>query len=102
MKAKRIKRIEWMEQDTEMVVIFEEKKGNLSYDSRVLLPANYLNRILCDLQKENEGIDPNSFLKVEQWSENEFNYIFEFSEIEVKSKKMFSQGVEANYRFIRA
>ncbi|MBU2018091.1 MAG: hypothetical protein KJ941_00475 [Bacteroidetes bacterium] len=102
MEANRIKRIEWMEKDSDMLVIFEERKGNLTYDTRVLLSADLLNRILCDLQKENIDFDPNSFLKIEQWSENEINYIFDFSETMVTSERMFLQSADVNYRYIRA
>lgn len=102
MKGKRIKRIEWMGQDTDMLVTFEENKANLSYDSRIVIPANLLNGILCDLKKENIDFEPNNCLKIEQWSINEVNFVFDFTMVEVNSTLLFQRMETVEYRYIRA
>lgn len=74
----QIKRIEWMNQDSELVVVVREQKNLLSYDSKWIFPASSLNLLINEVQKQMEE-DVNDCLKIEQWSSEEINYIFDFS-----------------------
>lgn len=74
----QIKRIEWMNQDNDLVVVVRETQQLLSYDSKWIFPASMLNALLLEVQKQMDT-DVNDCLKIEQWSSEEINYIFDFS-----------------------
>lgn len=91
-----------MSQDTDLILVFEEKRGTMKFDSRMILPAILLNKILVDLSKENDLYDLDQYMEIEQWSETEINYVFNFSEIELNTTQLFQPAFETNARYIRA
>jgi hypothetical protein len=96
----QIKRIEWMNQDNDLIVTVKESKDLLSYDSQWILPSESLNKILSEIQKQEEGIDINDYLSIEQWSASEINYVFNFE----REKSLYIKGLSEtpNLRQIRA
>jgi hypothetical protein len=96
----QIKRIEWMNQDNDLIVTVKESKDLLSYDSQWILPSESLNKILSEIQKQEEVIDINDYLSIEQWSASEINYVFNFE----REKSLFINGLSEtpNLRQIRA
>ncbi|MFA7272601.1 MAG: hypothetical protein WC044_01960 [Crocinitomicaceae bacterium] len=74
-----VKRIDWENNHSDMLVTCDVQNGIFSYNSTLVLPGSELNKLLSHLQKQNVDLDLNDCLKVEQWSENEIHYIFDFS-----------------------
>lgn len=102
MKSGQLKRIEWMNKDSEMLVYLEESQGFLSYESSFIMSASHLNSLLNQFLKRNPEVDLDSVTKIEQWSENEFNYIFQFQSIEFEAVLIEETDFSRNYRQIRA
>ncbi len=75
----KVKRIEWMDKDNDMLVVLEEKFGTMTYDTKVILPCTSLNGILSECKKQNPDFELDEFMVIEQWSEKEINYVFDFT-----------------------
>lgn len=102
MKNWTIYRIEWMNKDSELMLFHKDQSGPFTYESRVLLPADLLNKILMEIQKEN-GIDQiDAFMTIEQWSEDETNFIFDFTKRIQEVKWSLPIDTESQIRQIRA
>ena len=78
-----VRKIEWMEQDAEMTLTIMENQGLLSYESQMILPANCLNQVLNELQKQLPEGDIQNCMTIEQWSVSEINYVFQLSKMSV-------------------
>lgn len=74
-----VKRIEWYNNEEEMMLTCEIANGALRYNTRIALSGSCLNRVLSDLQKQSPEYDLNDCLKIEQWSEEEVSFTFDFS-----------------------
>jgi hypothetical protein len=98
----RVKRIEWMSKDNDMLVVVEERNGIFSVDSKIILPSSCLNGLLNDLQKQNPELEMDALMRIEQWSTEEFNYVFDL-EFEFKVNfEIYKENLDHNYRQIRA
>jgi hypothetical protein len=74
-----VKRIVWENNHSDMLVTCDVQNGIFCYNCTLVLPGTELNKLLSHLQKQNVDLDVNDCLKVEQWSETEIHYIFDFS-----------------------
>lgn len=97
-----VKRIEWLANESDMVLICENNLGTLSYNSRISLPSILLNQVISDMQKQQPDLDVNDCLKIEQWSENDVYYIYDFESLSERSFQYQAQVQEFNFRQIRA
>ncbi|MCT4560926.1 MAG: hypothetical protein N4A41_06070 [Crocinitomicaceae bacterium] len=82
MKNWTVNRIEWMDKDNELMLFYKDQAGHFSYESRIFLPASLLNKILMEIQKQNGFEQIDAFLKIEQWSDAETNFVFDFSKLD--------------------
>lgn len=97
-----VKRIEWLANESDMVLICENKMGNLSYNSRISLPSILMNKVISDMHKQQPEIDLNDCLRIEQWSETDVYYIYDFDGHSNTSFLYYPQVQEFNFRQIRA
>ncbi len=97
-----VKRIEWLANESDMVLICENKMGNLSYNSRISLPSIFLNKVISDMQKQQPELDLNDCLRIEQWSETDVYYIYDFNAHSDNTFLYQPQVQEFNFRQIRA
>jgi hypothetical protein len=97
-----VKRIEWLANESDMVLICENKMGNLSYNSRISLPSILMNKVISDMHKQQPEIDLNDCLRIEQWSETDVYYIYDFDGHSNTSFLYHPQVQEFNFRQIRA
>lgn len=102
MKNWTVNRIEWMNKDNELMLFFKDQNGHFTYESRILLPAHLLNRILMEIQKENGFDQIDSYMKIEQWSEEETNFVFDFTKMDNSVRWTLPIDTEKQIRQIRA
>lgn len=79
-----VKRIDWENNHSDLLVTCDVRNGIFSYNSTLVLPGSELNKLLSQLQKQHVNLDLNDCLKVEQWSETEIHYIFDFSTFDTR------------------
>jgi hypothetical protein len=75
-----INQIEWTNNESDMHISCRVQNGFFSYNTTLVLPGTELNRVVSRLQKQNDIVDIQDCLKVEQWSEDEFRYVFNFTQ----------------------
>ena len=97
-----VKRIEWLNTESDMVLVCENNAGNLTYNSRISLPSNLLNQIVSDMQKQHPELEVHDCLKIEQWSEFDMYFIYDFSSQEDLEFLYQPQVQEIEFRQIRA
>jgi hypothetical protein len=97
-----VKKVEWFSNSAEMTLICVNETGNLRYASVLNLPSDCLNKVLSDLQKQAPEVDINECLKIEQWSETDINFVFDFSALENQEFTFTRNVLEIDYRQIRA
>jgi hypothetical protein len=102
MKRREVIRIEWMQKDSEMVVTLREYQGVMEYQTRLIMPSSFLNQFLLDLQKVKGDLDLDQKMRVEQWSEDEFNFVFDFSDLNIDLSYVQGSVWENQVRYIRA
>lgn len=73
-----INKIEWSNNESEMHISCNVQNGFFAYNTTLVLPGSDLNKVITQLQKQNNTIDIQDCLIVEQWAENEFLYVFNF------------------------
>ena len=98
----KVRKIEWLEGENELTLHAEVLNGIFSYESKIILPSNSLNAVLSRIQKDNQEVEVNDCMVVEQWSQNQSNYVFNF-EANLEALPLLStQDLSGNYRQIRA
>lgn len=97
-----IKRIDWLSQETEMVLFCEVQSGNLFYNTSIALPCSELNKVICELQKQNPNVDIQDCLKIEQWTEEDMNFVYDFSLYQNEEFLLHTPSLEFEFRQIRA
>ncbi len=75
-----VNQIEWTNNESDMHLSCTVKNGFFAYKTTLVLPGMELNRLISQLQKQNNSLDIQDCLKIEQWEEDEFRYIFNFGE----------------------
>ncbi|MFT7345292.1 MAG: hypothetical protein ACI9XP_001886 [Lentimonas sp.] len=98
----KVRRIEWLEGENDMILFGEVINGIFSYESKIILPSSVLNSILSQVQKQNHGMDVNECMSVEQWSQSQTNYVFNFDSINNPLPLLDTSGFASNYKQIRA
>ena len=97
-----VKKIEWLNGESEMTLLCENRSGNLSYNSRISLPADLLNKVVSDLQKQAPERDINDCLKIEQWSEQDVCFIYDFTNLSSTEFMYQREILQLDFRQIRA
>lgn len=75
-----INQIEWTNNESDMHISCTVQNGFFAYKTTLVLPGMELNRLISQLQKQNNIVDIQDCLKIEQWEENEFRYVFYFGQ----------------------
>lgn len=97
-----VKKIEWMSGENNMVLVCDTQSGNLVYPSRITLPSDQLNRVVSDLQKQHPQTDINECLIIEQWSEDDVLFVYDFSCVSFGDYIYHRAFEELDFRQIRA
>jgi hypothetical protein len=97
-----VKRIEWLNQETEMLLLCEVQSGSLFYNTSIALPSSELNAVVSDLQKQNPDEDINEFLKIEQWTEEDISFVYDFSHFYQIQFELYRPRLKLDFRQIRA
>lgn len=97
-----VRKIEWFNNESEMILSCDMINGAFTYSTDIVVPGDSLNRILSDLQKQTPELDLNECMKIEQWSEDEVSFIFDFSLNEDINLFYIQPAAEFNFRQIRA
>ncbi len=97
-----VKRIEWLNNESEMVLSCEVQSGSLCYNTNIALPSSELNGVISNLQKQNPEEDINACLKIEQWTEEDVSFVFDFSHFNQIEFMLYRPTLELDFRQIRA
>lgn len=97
-----VKQIEWTNNDSDMHITCTVRNGFFEYNTILVLPGFRLNKVLLELQKQNSDVDVQDCLKIEQWEEDEFRYLFEFSTLEAIEFVFVNQNISESLKQIRA
>jgi len=97
-----VRQIEWMNNEADMHITCTVRNGFFEYNTTLVLPGFELNKVLLKLQKQHVEFDVQDCLKIEQWEEEEFRYLFDFSELTEKEFVFGSQTISENMKQIRA
>ena len=97
-----VKRIEWLNNESEMVLTCQVQSGSLCYNTNIALPSSELNSIISRLQKQNPDEDINACLKIEQWTEEDVCFVFAFSHFNHINFILYRPTLELDFTQIRA
>ena len=75
-----VNQIEWTSNESDMHVMCTVKNGFFAYKTTLVLPGQELNKLISQLQKQSNNVDIQDGLRVEQWGEDEFRYVFNFGQ----------------------
>lgn len=97
-----VRKIEWFSNDTEMILSCEVVNGVLRYNTKIAVAGSCLNQVLSDMQKQSKDYDVNDCLIIEQWSEDEVSFLFDFSNWNETEFIFQKPNKSWNFRQIRA
>jgi hypothetical protein len=97
-----VNQIEWTSNESDMHVMCTVKNGFFAYDTILVLPGNELNRLISKLQKQSDSIDIQDSLRIEQWGEEEFRYLFSIDQFTANEFTFENQMIHESLKQIRA
>lgn len=97
-----VRKIEWFNNEDEMMMTCEIMNGALRYNSRIAISGSCLNKVLSELQKQTPDYDLNDCLKIEQWSEDEVSFTFDFTRFSEIDLVFERPSFQFDFRQIRA
>jgi hypothetical protein len=97
-----INQIEWTNNESDMHISCTVKNGFFEYKTILVLPGTELNRVITKLQQQNDILDIQDCLEIEQWSEDEFRYVFNFKQFQDSEFIFQNQLSMDSFKQIRA
>lgn len=97
-----VRKIEWYSNEEEMLLMCDIQNGAFTYSSKIALAGSALNKVLSNLQKQNPDRDINDCLQIEQWSEEDVTFCFDFSYFFDSEFVFVQHAQQIDFRQIRA